>query len=122
MAYFDATGGTLDIKVSADVGFNQQFTAEDEDKNSEDITGLAYTMVLADAGETDSYDYTGNAVTSSYSATIDDAANGLFTLYIPATYFSNRRGQEITYQVYRQATGENPVQQFGGTIRISEAL
>lgn len=118
MSYVDARGAQQDFSVAASSGIFRT-CAVTTDGEVRDLTDCTLTVVLKDDRE-QARDYGGEYGTEiTIGQTITDDEGGLFNLSIPYTYFENKEGGRLSYELYLTEAG-NRIGLMWGYIDVQE--
>lgn len=113
MSVANFQGARIDIPTSPPNGVNTDVGVKDGNGAAISLAGTTITGYLMDDD--------GSAVTP-YTMTVVSEAGGTFDLVFPASAFTNLWGEEISYTVNMQFSGDAaPTPLLYGVIRLQEA-
>jgi hypothetical protein len=116
MTTINNAGGEGFIKVVPTAGINiPGAVVKDTAGVARDLTNAVIKLHLSDG---DNYSDRSQNSTTTYTQTITDAANGVFTLAAPASYFENKWGEEVTFSLTLEDNGGSPEAMAYGTVQI----
>lgn len=121
MSLVDKRGGRVDYKLVPQTGFFETYIIEDSDQTAVDITGYSFELSLVDGPRQDVYDRSSQPSTKkTFNGSITDAANGTFTVTIPAGEFSKLWGDQLTYSISMTPTAQSAKPLVWGVLTIEE--
>ena len=120
MATLDARGAQLDVPVLASAGWYSTLNVEASAGVARDLTGETLTLVVKDdEADGDSY----NGVTrnlATYTLTVSDAANGVAKIAVPPAIFSNKEGNQLSYELSITNTSSEKFGLIWGYFQVQE--
>ena len=130
MAFINNKGGAVTLEAIPTVGIYipGPNVIKDEAGDPVDITGAEIKIHLADnAGAMTGYAASGYQGTcpgvTSFSCTITDAANGEFSIAVPASHFTRKWGGQMTHSLTIQYAGSSsPEGLMYGAVNVQEAF
>ena len=121
MASLNSRGGRLDIPTTASSDIVRSAEVQ-SNGSARDISSATITAVVKDdLNSGDGYGSTSNHTETTYSQTITDGANGLWTFKIPYTAFTGKEGTELSYEVFMTESGNRTALMYGA-ITVEEVL
>ena len=104
MATVDKRGARADLRVFPSSGLVQEFQVT-TNSVAVDITNYTFPVTVSNDDDTTGYNRTSPVTTKTYTGVITDAANGKFTVTMPASDFASLWGEQALYGVQSQVSG-----------------